>query len=83
LDIDESEGRDQRRKETAFCDAWKEFIQSYDNIKSLITQEQMRRLFDVDGSTINVSEWEKFKESNPLFKDMSLNETENIRTTLF
>ena len=82
LDIEESEERKLWRKETAFCNAWKEFIQHHDNVKSLITQEQMRKIFDINNNSINEWEWQKFKELNPLLKDMSLDELEQIRTTL-
>ena len=82
LDIEESEHKQERRKETAFREAWKDFIQSRDDIKSLITQEQMRRLFDINSNTIIISEWERFKKSNPLLKDMPSDKVEEIRTKL-
>lgn len=82
LDIEESEHKQERRKETAFREAWKDFIQSNDDIKPLITQEQMRRLFDINSNTIIISEWERFKESNPLLKDVPSDKVEEIHTKL-
>ncbi|MBQ5945022.1 hypothetical protein IJL65_01070 [bacterium] len=42
----------------------------------------MRRLFDINSNTIIISEWERFKKSNPLLKDMPSDKVEEIRTKL-
>ena len=82
LDIEETEEWEKWKKETAFRDAWKEFIQINDNLKSIITQDQMHKLFDADNNIIDNSEWEIFKRFNPLLKDKSPEEIKKIYNTL-
>jgi hypothetical protein len=52
LNIKESKKEKQQTKEIAFRNAWNEFIQKNGSIKAFITQEQMRKLFDVNNKTI-------------------------------
>ena len=82
LNIQESDTSLQWKKEATFRAAWKEFIESHNDIKSLITQEQMRILFDINSNTINHSALERFIKSNPLLKDMPSDNVEKIRTKL-
>ena len=82
LDIKESEENEQRSKEAIFRDAYNNFITSRNNIKEYITIEQMRRIFDINNNTINNIEWEKFKEFNPLLKEMSQDEVATIYNAL-
>ena len=82
LDVQESEASLQWKKEATFRAAWKEFIESHSDIKSLITQEQMRILFDINNNTINYSALERFVKYNPLLKDMTPEEVEEIRIKL-
>ena len=82
LDYDKSEHKDQWIKETSFDIAWDDFINSHDNIKSIITKEQMRDIFDFETNSINRWEWENFKENNPLFDWMSQEAIKQIYNTL-
>lgn len=82
LNIQEFDTSLQWKKEATFRAAWKEFIESHNDIKSLITQEQMRILFDINSNTINHSALERFIKYNPLFKDMPPEEVEEIRIKL-
>ena len=82
LDIKENKEREQRTKEIAFREAYDNFIRNHDNIKELITIGLMRRLFDVNSNDINNSEWEEFKNNNPIFKEISPDEVKKIHDTL-
>ncbi len=78
LNIQESDISLQWKKEATFREAWKEFIGSHNDIKSLITQEQMRMLFDINSNTINHSALENFIKNNPLLKEKTPEEVKEI-----
>ena len=82
LDIKEPDLKEQWTKEIAFNEAWKNFIQSHDDVKSTITMRQMRNLFDINNNTFNISKWENFIKYNRLLKDMAPGEVEEIRNAL-
>ncbi len=82
VNIEESEYRNEWKKETAFRNAWKDFIQSHDRIKSIITQDQMRRIFDLNSNSIDNSQWQNFIKANPILKDMPPETIEKIYTSL-
>ena len=82
LNIEESNQKEGWIKETAFSDAWKKFIEKHDNMKTIITQEQMRQIFDVDSNNINSNELENFIANNPLLKELSSEQIEKIRSTI-
>ena len=83
LNIEESEQKGKWIKETAFRDAWKNYIETHDNMKTLITQEQMRKIFDINNNNINEYELENFLKINPLLKELSTEEIEEIRSTIY
>ena len=78
LDIEESDEKDEWVKETVFRDAYNEFIKSNNELKELITIERMRSMFDINSNAINNSELENFIKNNPLLKDMSPDEVQQI-----
>lgn len=82
LNIQESEEKQIWKKEVAFHEAWKGFIQLHDDIKSIITQESMRRLFDINKNMINNERWKTFVQMNPILKNMPNDEINNIHVTL-
>lgn len=82
LDIEKSEQKSEWAKEAIFRKAYKEFIGSHNDIKEIITQEWMRRIFNIDSNNIDKSEWEDFRAHNPLLKNISPDEVEKIYNTL-
>jgi hypothetical protein len=52
-------------------------------MKTLITQEQMRKIFDINNNNINEYELENFLKINPLMKELSSIEIEEIRSTIY
>ena len=82
IDIEKSKEKQERLKETAFREAWKEFIRLHDDMKSYIKMWEMRLLFDVNNSILNNHEREIFKNTNILLKGMSTDEVEKIHSIL-
>lgn len=82
LNIDESEHKTQRMKETAFNRAWDIFIQSHDNIKDIIVKWEMRTVFDINNGRIDKAKWETFSKNNFLLKWKTPGEIEEIYGTL-
>ena len=82
IDLKKSKQKQQWEKKIIFNDAWKEFIQSYDNIKALITEEQMRNIFDINNNTINDSKRKEFINHSYLLQGLSPKKTEEIYITL-
>lgn len=82
VNIEESEHKQEWMKESAFPEAWNDFIKSHDDIKTIITQEQMHRLFDIKNGSIKHLEWENFKKMNPLLKWMNQPQIDKIYNTL-
>jgi len=68
-------------KNMAFWAAWKKFINSHSEIAEILTDRDMRRLYDMEKKSINESEWEEFLKSD-IMKWKSQDEINNIRRTL-
>lgn len=82
LNINESRKEKKQTKETAFRGAWDEFIKEHNDIA--ITQEQMRKLFNVNTNTF-VAQWDTKRKQfieNPLFKELSPDEINKLYSRL-
>ena len=68
-------------KNMAFWTAWKTFINSHNEIAEILTDREMRKLYDTEKRVIDESAWEDFLKSD-IMKWKSQYEINNIHRTL-
>ena len=68
--------------EAAFDNAWGKFINKHDEIKAIITKDQMHSLFNLESKTISENSWHEFVVNNDAFRWLSNKEIESYFNTI-
>jgi hypothetical protein len=60
----ESITKNEFARNRAFSVAWKNFINSHSEIAEIVTDKDMRKLYDTEKKTIDETAWEEFLQSD-------------------